>query len=423
MKNKEKKAAKKTMEKTTENKNDNPAKVIITKLIELWKNSIHIKIITIIFLIVSFLNLLSIQSESFSNWYTKNIFSKISFIFSSITGLFSKSIGEIMIIIGIIFIMLLITICVTSIFVKKIRKIRNVLVIIMFYAILFVYTTETLNCYIMYHTSTIEEELNRKLLELDQHKEEINQTGIKTSTEQKNEIQDYEKLLNLYNNVATKLNNLSDQVKRDSNGDLIDDYTYKECKTALKNVSDQFELLDSKYPNPKKIINSDFMSQQYLAGIYFPFSMEANYNDLMYPSNFPSTICHELSHLKGYIREDEANFIAYVACINSENNFIKYSGYLSVLNYIVKDLYDYLPENEYDQIIKLNDKVAKDNIFLSKEDFDKVEKDSIFSTDVLSDATDAFLDKNLKLNGVQSGMNNYNEVVKLLILYYEIYSE
>ena len=28
--------------------------------------------------------------------------------------------------------------------------------------------------------------------------------------------------------------------------------------------------------------------------------------------NIPHTICHELSHLKGYMREDEANFIGYL---------------------------------------------------------------------------------------------------------------
>ena len=44
-----------------------------------------------------------------------------------------------------------------------------------------------------------------------------------------------------------------------------------------------------------------------LMGIYFPFSMEANYNQDMYKAKLPDTICHELAHTKGYIQEDEAN--------------------------------------------------------------------------------------------------------------------
>ena len=42
----------------------------------------------------------------------------------------------------------------------------------------------------------------------------------------------------------------------------------------------------------------------------------------------------------------------------------------------------------------------------------------MISTQKLSEATDQFLDSNLKMNGVSSGMDNYNEVVKLLIFYY-----
>ena len=45
--------------------------------------------------------------------------------------------------------------------------------------------------------------------------------------------------------------------------------------------------------------------------------------------NIPHTICHELSHLRGFMREDEANFIGFLACIGSEDPEYRYSGYLS----------------------------------------------------------------------------------------------
>lgn len=49
--------------------------------------------------------------------------------------------------------------------------------------------------------------------------------------------------------------------------------------------------------------------------------MEANYNRQMYVANVPATLCHELSHLKGVILEDEANFLGYLACVSSEDAF------------------------------------------------------------------------------------------------------
>lgn len=43
---------------------------------------------------------------------------------------------------------------------------------------------------------------------------------------------------------------------------------------------------------------------QLLAGIYSPFTVEANYNKEMTAYNIPHTICHELSHLRGFMREE-----------------------------------------------------------------------------------------------------------------------
>ena len=50
-------------------------------------------------------------------------------------------------------------------------------------------------------------------------------------------------------------------------------------------------------------------------------------------------MCHELAHIRGYIYEDEANFIAFLACVESDDVAFQYSGYLSVLNYVANDLY------------------------------------------------------------------------------------
>ena len=51
------------------------------------------------------------------------------------------------------------------------------------------------------------------------------------------------------------------------------------------------------------------LNAKVIDGLYFPFSMEANYNDTMSIMNKPFTMCHELAHTHGYIFEDEANFL------------------------------------------------------------------------------------------------------------------
>lgn len=359
------------------------------------------KAVIALVIVISLFNILSIISTGFAQWYRKYIFSNISVLFAKITGTVNISIGEVMICLGLLLLVLCVIIGLLG-FLKIgiLKKTRRIYFRYMVYVCIFIYAAETFHCFILYHTKTLEDELYSK------------------SSDYSSET-DIERLLNVYNEVTGKMNELSLKIMRDENGDLIEDYSYEECKAALRGISDTFDLLDGYYPNPKKIYYSDIMSQQYLAGIYFPFSMEANYNKLMYCSNYPSTICHELSHLKGYIREDEANFIAYVACIHSDNEFIRYSGYLSVYYYLLNDLIEYGNEDIYSRMERPNEYASKDNIFVKEDVFEEIEKNAIVSTNVLSEATDKFIDSNLKLNGVKSGMDNYNEVVRLLILYYD----
>ena len=87
----------------------------------------------------------------------------------------------------------------------------------------------------------------------------------------------------------------------------------------MKGLADQYPQFKSWYPYPKPLINPRLLSVQQLTGIYSPFTIEANYNSEIPGYNIPHTICHELSHLQGYMREDEANFIGYLACTSSED--------------------------------------------------------------------------------------------------------
>ena len=102
----------------------------------------------------------------------------------------------------------------------------------------------------------------------------------------------------------------------------------RDGRAAMVRLGQSYPQLEGYYPYPKPLINSRLLSVQQLCGIYSPFTIEANYNREMPYYNIPHTICHELSHLKGFMREDEANFIGFLACVGSENREYRYSGYL-----------------------------------------------------------------------------------------------
>jgi hypothetical protein len=156
-------------------------------------------------------------------------------------------------------------------------------------------------------------------------------------------------------------------------------------------------------------------------GYYFPFSMEANINSVMYITNVAPTVCHELAHTKGFIYEDDANMIGFLACINSDDKFLQYCGYLSVLNYVNNNFYEAINKDSsvYKKHVRISDQVADDNIFLTRETWQEVEKKAVVKTATVKKVSNTLMDTSLKLNGVEEGVLAYDGVVELLLKYYD----
>lgn len=355
---------------------------------------LFIKIFILAFTI--FLNILSWNSRAFSDWYIANILPIWINTYSRFTNLFPFSIGEKLIILAIILIIAGIIIFFLG-FLKsdRLKSFRKAYWNIISWIIVCVLLIQTLNCFILYHASQY----------------------METSQEYS-----FEELSNLRENIVKKLNSLSEEFERDSNGEIIynNDWNmlYTECIDSMQKLGERYPNLSGYYPNPKRIYFSKFMSQQYLLGIFFPFTLEANYNTEMYITNMPYTICHELAHLKGYIYEDEANFIAFMACTESDNLFFQYCGYLNVLNYVSNDFRKNADEDTWNTRTMVKEEVVTDNIFLTADTWEEVNKTSIFKTETVETVANKLLDGNLKMNGIKDGIKSYSRVVRLLIHYY-----
>lgn len=78
---------------------------------------------------------------------------------------------------------------------------------------------------------------------------------------------------------------------------------------------------------PKPVYSSEVLTRLGISGVYFPFTAEPNYNADVPDFQVPFSIAHEMAHQRGVARESEANFVAYVVCVNSRDPFVRYSGY------------------------------------------------------------------------------------------------
>lgn len=344
------------------------------------------------------INLVARLWTGFADFYVRNIFPFFSNVFSFISGIFKFSVGEIFLIAVAVFITAgLVFVIVVSFFKKDshggpLKKYISVALFILSFAV----TTETFNCFIMYQATPFSSVYFNK---------------SERSREQ---------LTELYAILVDETNRLAEQVERDSDGNFkVTCNMNDEAKKAMKKMGEKYPQFKGYYPNPKPIKSSYIMSQTRTLGIYFPFTMEANYNPSVYDCNLPNTICHEFSHLKGVILEDEAGFFAFVACVQSDNTEFQYSGYLNALEYVNNEIYKNNVSEAFEISQRISAKVSQDMYKFVPEEFWEDNKDKeIVSSETVGKVSDTFTDANLKMNGVEDGIQSYSRIVNLLLDYY-----
>ena len=395
---------------------------------------------------VVLLNIAAWNSATFCDWYIASVFPVWVNTYGRLTGMFPFSVGEWLIVAGLVVVavaaLLLLPWGIAEIwgavrtgssgsagdfnqvigsfhrFCEGFRRFARGYYRFFAWTLLAVCLVMTLNCFILYHASTFSERY-------------FGSDGGNTEYS-------LEELMQVYNMVAEQCLALSEEIERDENGQAL--YTGSigkdgaqldmadKARELMNQLGETYDQLDGYYPRPKALLSSDFMCQQYMCGYYFPFSMEANYNDVMFILNLPETMCHELAHLRGFIYEDEANFIAYLACVESDDTFFRYAGYLSVLTYLYNDLYSARqkdPESYAEAakdvgIVAVPAQVWADSVFVTDEEWERINSKALIDTEIVDQASDVFIDTNLKVNGISDGSVSYSRVVKLLLQYYRL---
>lgn len=227
-------------------------------------------------------------------------------------------------------------------------------------------------------------------------------------------------LYNLCDYLVEKLNESRENVQTDKDG--ITKSSYEDTGELLdvagevmSDFSKNYAALRYSTGEVKPVLASRAMSYTETVGIYIPFTMEANINiDTIY-YNQPVDAIHELAHLRGIMLEDEANYVAYLACISSNEPDFIYSGYMLAYIYASNQLYNEDMEL-YSRIIdKLSDGVKLDlnanHIYWKQFDTPTGNK--------IANVSNKLNDTYLNINGQEQGTKSYGMVVDLLIAEYK----
>lgn len=146
-------------------------------------------------------------------------------------------------------------------------------------------------------------------------------------------------------------------------------------------------------------------------GYYNPFSGEGQVQTLVPVFVQPYVACHEIAHQLGYAKENEANFVGYLACKESPSIDFRYSVYYDMYNYAIAEYFFKNTGCAMELQRNLDSLVKKDRRALRAYHLKK--------TNPLEPVMMKAYDRFLRMNNQPNGKETYNEVIAWLIAYYK----
>ena len=182
---------------------------------------------------------------------------------------------------------------------------------------------------------------------------------------------------------------------------------------AWSALGEQVPALASRpYGPPKAVAASVGLCYANITGIFIPYTMEANVNIMTPACLLPSTAAHEAAHQRGFAREDEANYLSFLACRASGMPDYVYSGYLLASIYAMNALYT-VDREAYARLLPLFSAPVAADLRENSAFWDQYEGPV---ADASTASNDAFLRGNLQ----EAGVNSYGRMVDLLVAEYRV---
>ena len=224
-----------------------------------------------------------------------------------------------------------------------------------------------------------------------------------------------EQLLKVTENIIEKLNSYQLQITKNDTVNVLNPYTqkemYKMAVSGYTNLASNYSQLDYKFPSIKNSSMSLLQSYNGTSGYLNPLTGEAQVNDRIPKTSYPTTICHEMAHQIGFAAENEANFVGFLAANYNEDIYFKYASYRMAFGYCISEIRKRDKDLSQELWKTVNKGVIKD--FNASYNFWQQYKNPF--EPLVKKGYNAYL----KANKQDKGVSSYNYVVDLLISYFE----
>lgn len=184
----------------------------------------------------------------------------------------------------------------------------------------------------------------------------------------------------------------------------------KKVNEAYKSFCERYDGVDDITTRAKPVILSPLWTYTHISGVYSFFTGEANVN-----TNYPdfviaSSAAHEMAHQRGVVTEDEANFVAFLVCIGSDDDFLQYAGYMEMCNTFMSSLASASSELYVKLWTEMPQKIRNELISYSAF-FDK------YRENVAADVSDKVNNTYIENHNQPAGVRSYGLVVDLVVSY------
>lgn len=345
--------------------------------------------------------------QGFCDWYKKTVYGWISDLLGRMTGWFPVALGELLMYLGAVAVAVGILLPLLLLFLRKkagSRRFAAVYGKTLLFAGALLLLIYTLNWVIPFRASILQ---------------------VKGAVTRGYTLEELQKVRN---HIVLQLNACAEEVERDGNGRVIYDHEAMASAVfqAMKAQAADYPLLAGYYPPMKAALCSDFLDWMNIGGYTYPYTMEITWNHYCNDLYYPALLAHESAHHQGYYQENEANFLEFLACTESEDPLLRYAGYNEVYYYVqnayLGALFTSLSSEGAKALAraqpKVSDLVQKDRQEARDASVKKYEAASHPAQDLAPTAAKV-ADVGWNVQGDLLKENSYDGVVKMVLEYYD----
>ena len=274
-----------------------------------------------------------------AEFYSSKVFPVISMLPIALSGMFLFSLTEMAVVVGslsLLFLIVLFFIKCIKIFRKRsmMHMLHFVYVVLRAVAVIGIVAALVFEC----------------MLGLNYNRTSVRQR-MHLYSEQPRPYEDYEEaMLWAYAGMVEARNALGEDYNGVAHMSTSFETTVFDANLAVSSLDYYHNLgMSGNYVRAKAVWLSRYWRYTDIVGMYDAFLGESNINtDYIDILHFPVTVCHEISHAKGYGSETDCTTIAVLSCINSERADFRYAGYYYIFMRLWSEVGEYASHEGYE---------------------------------------------------------------------------